>query len=108
MAWEIFGLLAIPLGIGAILSVSGVKLVRVLTDPHRNPRELIGAGVGLFVGGSIGLIGSGLAAFLCGLLPFLGSRGHPIAASVVVFGGVVGLGLLGARVGQVLGRRVST
>lgn len=97
-------LIAIPLGIGVVLSVVGTQFVRVATDPHRRQEELFGAGAGLAGGGVAGLVCSGTLAFLTGMIPLFG-EGHLVMASVVIAFGTMGGALSGAWVGQVLGRR---
>jgi len=97
-------LVAIPLVLAVILSTCGVEVVRVLTVPNRNMRELFGAGAGLLIGGVVGFMGSALAAFAYGWVPFLGSRGNPAAMAVAILAGIVGLALLGGWLGGAVGR----
>ena len=97
-------LVLIPLGLGLIVSICGVEIVRVLTAPTRNVPELVGAGIGLLVGGMFGWIVAAVLALDCGWLPFLGSKGHPAMAALTVFAGAVGCAFLGGRVGAGIAR----
>jgi hypothetical protein len=105
MFWMFIALVTIPLGLGLILSVCGVEIVRGATDPNRKPHEVMGAAAGFLVGGFIGFVCSGAVAFASGLIPLFGDKGHPIAATLLLFAGVILFGVAGARFAQLMVRR---
>jgi hypothetical protein len=110
MAGMLIALVGIPLCIGVVLSVGGVRIVRAATRPNRRawtPGEIAGAAVGFLIFGWIGSVGSATIALLCGFLPFLESPGHPALAAMMVFAGAMALGVPGAWFAGMLIRHYS-
>jgi len=107
MIETILSLVGIPLGIGVVLTVCCVGILRIATSPKRGnwkPGEIAGATAGLLIFGFCGYVGGAAVALFCGVLPFLGSRGHPALAAMMAFAGAIAIGLPGAWIVLVLVR----
>ena len=105
MILTLLALILIPLGLGAVLCVCGVRLVGALTAPQRNTRKLVFVVVGACGLGAVGFFAAGIASFAWGFIPIFGwDKGNQPAVALAMFGGMLLFGCAGAWLGAVLAR----